>query len=326
MPQYSRFFGGPAGLEPEYTQSNFSDVLRRFLTNGVIPGVTNELAVAEASPPGMKVAMNTGEAWILGFWYQNDALLELDIAAADPIDPRIDRIVLQLDTVTDLEIKAVVLTGTPAPSPSPPALTRNNDVHEISLAQLAVGAGVTSIVNADITDERGDDELCGMAVAPNILEIAAAIVHGNESHSPAMLEAVVDDTTPVLGGDLDGAGKTASDIGITNYFEPVVVVADSGAAYTIDLAVKNVFKIRLTDNCTFTFSNPPASGKAGSFTLILIQDDVGGRGVNWPVTVLWAGGGSPVLSTDADKIDILTFFTVDGGTTWYGSLVGVDFS
>src|SRR3546814_7268396 len=77
-----------------------------------------------------------------------------------------------------------------------------------------------------------------------------------------------------------------------------------------------------TSETTFTFSNPPASGTAGSFTLFLTNG--GSQTVNWPASVDWAGADAPVLTTAG--VDILTFTTVDGGTTWYGFAAGLDMS
>ena len=109
---------------------------------------------------------------------------------------------------------------------------------------------------------------------------------------------------------------------------PIIVRAEelitdnSGASYTIDLLVGNVFEITLTGNCTFTFSNPSASGNATSFTLILKQDGTGSRTTTWPGSVDWPAATAPTLTTTESAVDILTFFTTDGGTTWYGFLAG----
>lgn len=103
-----------------------------------------------------------------------------------------------------------------------------------------------------------------------------------------------------------------------------LTTANSTTAYTIDLENGNVCNITLTANCTFTFSNPPASGKAGSFTLILRQDATGGRTTTWPASVDWPGGTAPTLTTAANAVDILVFTTIDGGTTWLGVAQGLD--
>jgi hypothetical protein len=96
-----------------------------------------------------------------------------------------------------------------------------------------------------------------------------------------------------------------------------------GGSQDIDLALGNVVSGTVdTAETTFTFSNPPASGRAGSFTLFLTNG--GSQTVNWPGAVNWAGGTAPTLT--AAGIDILTFATLDAGTTWYGFAAGLDMS
>lgn len=93
----------------------------------------------------------------------------------------------------------------------------------------------------------------------------------------------------------------------------------------IDLALGNVVSATLAGNTTFTFTGSTA-GTACSFGLYLTQDATGSRTVTWPASVKWAGGTPPTLSTAASAVDVLVFETINGGTTWFGSLVGTNFS
>ena len=154
MTEYSRFFGGPVEAVPEYTQPEFAEVLEKIFTDGVFTDIDNELEVVETDPAALAVRVNTGEAWIQGFWYQNTAYLTKSLAVADPDNDRIDRIVLRLDTITNFKISIEVLEGTPGAEPTAPTLTQTASTYEISLAQVLVEATVTSIANAKITDER----------------------------------------------------------------------------------------------------------------------------------------------------------------------------
>ena len=105
-----------------------------------------------------------------------------------------------------------------------------------------------------------------------------------------------------------------------------VVTANSTTTYTCNLESGNVFKITLTGNCTFTFSNPPATGSYGAFRLELIQDGTGSRSATWPASVDWPSGSAPTLtSTATTGKDVLFFETTDGGTTWLGYVSGQDF-
>lgn len=79
--------------------------------------------------------------------------------------------------------------------------------------------------------------------------------------------------------------------------------------------------ITLNANCAFTFNNPSNSTNVFTLDLLLTQDATGGRVPTWPASVKWPLGTAPVLSTAAGSVDHLVFFTVNGGTTWYGNLV-----
>lgn len=109
-------------------------------------------------------------------------------------------------------------------------------------------------------------------------------------------------------------------------YAETVVTTDSGTSYTIDLTEGNVFDITLTDNCTFTFSNPSPNGIACSFTLLLTQDSTGSRTVTWPSAVKWPSGTAPTLTATADNMDIYSFVTMDEGTNWFGATAAQAFN
>lgn len=116
-------------------------------------------------------------------------------------------------------------------------------------------------------------------------------------------------------GDVDITGELLVD----SYNESYTAVTSTTNATTIDCEAGNVFSHTLSENTTFTFSNPPASGTAYAFSLRMIQDASGsGFTVTWPTSVDWASATAPTLTADANAVDWLVFSTVDGGTTWYG--------
>lgn len=129
-----------------------------------------------------------------------------------------------------------------------------------------------------------------------------------------------------LNGTVTMADNTLERPLLKDYAETLTTVAATGATETLDLESGNVFDITLDASCTLTFSNPPASGRAGSFTLIVRQNGTGGWTLTYPASVKWAGGTPPTLSTAASAIDILSFVTVNGGTTWFGFLAGLAFA
>ena len=84
------------------------------------------------------------------------------------------------------------------------------------------------------------------------------------------------------------------------------------------------------DVTTWTFSNVPASGTACSWIIKIKQHASSDKTVAYPDsgtnTVKWSGGTDHQMSTGANKEDIISMFTIDGGTTIYANEVGKDFS
>jgi hypothetical protein len=103
------------------------------------------------------------------------------------------------------------------------------------------------------------------------------------------------------------------------YNETVTTVGTvATATYNIDLSLSNIFDITLGTNVTFTFTNPPSSGISKNCTVILRQDATGSRLATF-TNAKYTDGTAPILSTGANQIDVLTFFTVNGGSFWFGT-------
>lgn len=102
------------------------------------------------------------------------------------------------------------------------------------------------------------------------------------------------------------------------YSEEVTTVSVSASTYNIDTSLSNIFDITLQNSVTFTFTNPPSSGIARPMTIILRQDGAGNRTASF-TNARYSDGITPVLSTGANQIDVLTFFTVNGGSFWFGT-------
>ena len=153
----------PEAPDRVYTSAAFARLFRTIMRDGIVHNDGAELAVSPSVPAAMSVSVGTGMALIQGRYYINDGDLTLNVEAADPSHPRIDRVVVRLEATPGRTVHAVVKKGTPATSPVAPTLTRTAETWELSLAQVRVEAGATSILSAKITDERGSASLCGVA-------------------------------------------------------------------------------------------------------------------------------------------------------------------
>jgi hypothetical protein len=126
-------------------------------------------------------------------------------------------------------------------------------------------------------------------------------------------------TTVTLSGSANvvGAAKVVADVELKDIGETVNAIGNTSGGVSIDYTSGGVATYTLTGNQTsLTITNPPATGKAGSITLIISQD--GTRTAAWGAAFRFPGGTDFVLTTGASAVDIYTFITIDGGTTWYG--------
>lgn len=85
----------------------------------------------------------------------------LTVPDADNTLNRVDRVVLQFDTSSNLT--AIRLkTGTPAVAAQPPDILQNHNQYELGLCTISVPAGSAAVTSADITDTRADEAVCGV--------------------------------------------------------------------------------------------------------------------------------------------------------------------
>ena len=124
---------------------------------------------------------------------------------------------------------------------------------------------------------------------------------------------------PKAGGTMTGALQRSDQLVqrpvLKDYGETKVAMA----AHAVDLTLGNVQTYTLSGGQTLTFTNPPASGTAGSFTLIITNG--GSATLTFPSSVDWPAATAPTLT--ASGVDVLTFTTCDGGTIWYGIASGI---
>ncbi len=190
--------------------------------------------------------------------------------------------------------------------------------------------GTTLSWEAVVTDPTMGGDLTGTA--------SNAHLAANSVDSDQYVDGSIDDVHLAIaklslsGGTMTGAtvfgDQLSSRFTAKDYAETVYAGGNSSTAVTLDETNGNVQTFTMTGNCTFTM--PSGSGlQAGtSMTLILTQDGTGSRTGAF-TSVKWAGGTAPTLTTTATTgIDILTFYTFNGGAapTWYGFLSGADMS
>jgi len=165
----------------------------------------------------------------------------------------------------------------------------------------------------------------GTATAPTVNASTALQIGGVAISATAAEINYLDITT--LGTTEASKAVTADANGVVTFdngiSEEYTAVTSSSNATTVNLRDGTNFSHTLTENTTFTFSNPAASGKVSSFTLKIVQDaSASGFVVTWPAAVDWPNATAPTLTATASAVDYFVFITHDGGTTFYGFTAG----
>ena len=191
----------------------------------------------------------------------------------------------------------------------------NNAIRELMADLKDVDAGTVALTSPDFTAFK----VGGVAVTSTAAELN--ILDGVTSTAAEL--NYLDITT--LGLTAASKAVTADANGVVSFdngtTEESTAITSSSNAATINLRDGNVFTHTLTENVTYTFSHPAASGRASAFILKVTQDSTA-RTITWPTSVDWAAATAPTLTATSAGVDVFAFITVDGGTNYYGFTLG----
>jgi len=125
----------------------------------------------------------------------------------------------------------------------------------------------------------------------------------------------VEGTTNFLDNDVSRSN-------LKDYSEHVNAIGTITGNTAISFADGNVQTVTGNGNCEFSFTNPPASGKAGTLTLIITNG--GANTTTFASPVKWPSDVVPSLTSSG--VDILSFVTTDAGSNIFGFVGGLNFS
>lgn len=139
-----------------YSARDYNENLATIISNGVLRSANDDLKV---SVSGLTVTVGVGRAWINGCWYKNDSDFTFNSVSAPTGGARYDRVILRYSNLlADRNIKLMYLEGEASSDPVKPAITRNENVFDLVLADVYIEAGANT---ATVTDTRGDTDVCG---------------------------------------------------------------------------------------------------------------------------------------------------------------------
>lgn len=155
--RYGLFWNSNSG-DRKYDAQSFEKWLKKFFTSGVFEGDLQVLASR-----GMTVQVQTGYSNVNGKVGLFESATNVTLSAANSRYPRIDTIIIErndADRVIQIDKVTGEYTGE-NPQPTAPIWDETRGIYQLILAQIYVGAGVSSISQEDITDKRTDTDVCG---------------------------------------------------------------------------------------------------------------------------------------------------------------------
>ena len=128
------------------------------------------------------------------------------------------------------------------------------------------------------------------------------------------------EASKVVTADANGNVKLQEELQVTSYLETVVAL--SGTTPTVDCDEANSFTLTTSGNTTFTFDYSGINLTTNDSYGFTLKVTAGGtHTLSWPSSVDWPGGTAPDAPASGET-DVFVFYTVDGGTNWYGFQAG----
>lgn len=136
-----------------YDALDFSRIFDGIIRDGVFATVGNAFRISAAGTD-RTIQIDTGRAWFNGTWTYNDGIISLQAPESNILYPRIDALVLEVDTNTRVnEFKFI--EGNAQTNPQRPTLEQTNTKHQYPFAYITRAANSTIVRNADISSQIG---------------------------------------------------------------------------------------------------------------------------------------------------------------------------
>ena len=142
----------------KYNAEQMSGIFDGLINDGVFASIGDNLVVNAHS--GNVVSVGTGKCWFNHTWTLNDAPLLITCESAEPLQTRIDAIVVEVDANNDVRDNFIkYVKGTPSQyNPVKPTMVKSERKNQHALCYITRKPGSTAITDTDIENVVGTDE------------------------------------------------------------------------------------------------------------------------------------------------------------------------
>ncbi len=218
----------------------------------------------------------------------------------------------EIENVSGQSATIETATGASSPPVVPTALTAIIQVHGTDITRFGI---------------------VGLQVGA-LLHSGQVPLTGSQDFSERKIKrALLKDTSYEVTSPSSSSGTLILNMELGNWFD--VTLTEDVTTLTLDNPPVGSSRILLEDGLGSLFLEDGSgylinevSDAVGNIFFIARQDNTGGWSITWPASIIWERdtGESPDQTLAADAVDVYWFFTLDGGTTWYGHLLGLNMS
>jgi hypothetical protein len=250
--------GEQAGTWGSTTNTNLGTALQEAITGSADVAFSSaDVTLTLTNSNGAQVGRNLR----LNLTGTSSGALNLILGA----EMQVEKLYLINNTLADaVTVKNTTGTGIAVPA-GKTMFVFNNGTNVVDAITYLTSLETASLVatTADINGGSIDGATLGTNSAITEADIDNININGNTISTT--------DTDGSLTLTPDGTGEVVTSKFMRGTFsDKVTAIGNTGAAATVDLSLGTVFTATLTDNCTFTFSNPNGvATTASSFTLFL---------------------------------------------------------
>lgn len=221
-------FYNSVGGDRLYNATQVSSIFDGIIIDGVFASIGDTFMVVPSA--NLSIAVGSGRAWFNHTWTFNDSDLILTLDPPDALLPRIDAIVLEINSEVAIRANSIkIIKGTPATIPANPTLTNTATIHQYPLAYISVPVGLAVILASHITNMVGTAS-CPFVTGPLSVVTTNDLIAQWDSEFTEWFEHIMEELSQEAAGNLQlqiddlNADRTRS------FFVPVINV-DTGGEY-----------------------------------------------------------------------------------------------
>ena len=138
-----------------YNAIQVSSIFDGIIKDGIFMSIGGHMNV-KATGNGFNIVVESGRAWFNHTWSLLDADYPMVVSPSDVLEDRIDVVVLEVNENVDVRQNFIkIISGTPAQTPTKPALTNNLDIHQYALAYITVPANSVTLTQSNVENAVG---------------------------------------------------------------------------------------------------------------------------------------------------------------------------